>query len=200
MTTRGLHIAIVEPSRIIAQGLFSIITEAGRDIRVSRMADFAELQQEMIRHIPGVVIMNPSLIQVDERSFQSLRSEYPDVKWLGLVYAFFDPQLLAFFHGHISINDQPHTIIGIIRQAIQSPRDQAPDAGQELLSERENEVLKLLVTGLANKEIADRLNISTHTVITHRKNITQKTGIKSVSGLTLYAVVKGLISVDHFTE
>ena len=71
---------------------------------------------------------------------------------------------------------------------------------QETLSEREIDVLKLLVAGNANKEIADKLNISTHTVITHRKNISQKTGIKSVSGLTIYAVLKEIISVSDYME
>jgi DNA-binding NarL/FixJ family response regulator len=71
---------------------------------------------------------------------------------------------------------------------------------QETLSERETDVLKLLVTGNANKEIADKLNISTNTVITHRKNISQNTGIKSVSGLTIYAVVNNYISIDSYHE
>ena len=46
---------------------------------------------------------------------------------------------------------------------------------------------------LMNKEIADQMNISIHTVISHRKNITRKTGIKSVSGLTVYALLNNLI-------
>ena len=60
---------------------------------------------------------------------------------------------------------------------------------QEILSAREIEVLVLITKGLINKEIADKLNISLTTVITHRKNITEKLGIKSVSGLTIYAVM-----------
>lgn len=59
------------------------------------------------------------------------------------------------------------------------------------LSPREIEVISLIATGKTNKEIADRLNISQTTVITHRKNITDKLGIKSVSGLTIYAVING---------
>ena len=61
-----------------------------------------------------------------------------------------------------------------------------PAHHQELLSAREIEVLVLITKGLINKEIADKLNISLTTVITHRKNITEKLGIKSVSGLTIY--------------
>ena len=61
-----------------------------------------------------------------------------------------------------------------------------PTTGHEL-SAREIEVLVLITKGLINKEIADKLNIGLTTVITHRKNITEKLGIKSVSGLTIYA-------------
>lgn len=61
------------------------------------------------------------------------------------------------------------------------------------LSPREIEVLVLLTRGYINKEIADRLNISLTTVITHRKNITEKLGIKSLSGLTIYAVMRGYV-------
>lgn len=68
---------------------------------------------------------------------------------------------------------------------------------QEILSAREIEVLVLITKGLINKEIADKLNISLTTVITHRKNITEKLGIKSVSGLTIYAVMNGYIEADR---
>ena len=65
------------------------------------------------------------------------------------------------------------------------------------LSVREIEVLVQITKGLINKEIADKLNISLTTVITHRKNITEKLGIKSVSGLTIYAVMNGYVEADR---
>ncbi len=65
------------------------------------------------------------------------------------------------------------------------------------LSVRESEVLKLIVRGKLNKEIADELSISFNTVLTHRKNITSKLGIKSVPGLTLYAYISGLVSSEE---
>ena len=64
------------------------------------------------------------------------------------------------------------------------------------LSAREIEVLVLITKGLINKEIAEKLNISLTTVISHRKNITEKLGIKSVSGLTIYAVMNGYVEAD----
>ena len=64
------------------------------------------------------------------------------------------------------------------------------------LSAREIEVLILITKGFTNKEIADKLNISLTTVISHRKNITEKLGIKSVPGLTIYAVMNGYVEAD----
>lgn len=66
---------------------------------------------------------------------------------------------------------------------------------QEELSEREKEVLMLVVQGLINKEIADKLHLSLHTVIAHRKNIARKLNIHSTAGLTIYAIVNKLIEV-----
>lgn len=65
------------------------------------------------------------------------------------------------------------------------------------ISPRELEVLKLVALGLMNKEIADRLNISLNTVLSHRKNITAKLGIKTVSGLIFYCISHGYILADE---
>ena len=62
-----------------------------------------------------------------------------------------------------------------------------------VLSGREIDVLRLVASGMINKQIADTLNISINTVLTHRKNITAKLGIKSVSGLSFYAMMNGII-------
>jgi DNA-binding CsgD family transcriptional regulator len=63
------------------------------------------------------------------------------------------------------------------------------------LTKREIAVLVQVAKGMTSKEIADKLNVSTNTVITHRKNISRKTGIKSVAGLTVYAMLNNLITV-----
>jgi len=64
------------------------------------------------------------------------------------------------------------------------------------LTTREKDVLKLVALGHSSKEIADQLFISIHTVISHRKNLTEKLGIKSISGLTVYAILNKLIDTD----
>lgn len=71
-----------------------------------------------------------------------------------------------------------------------------PTPMEHELSAREIEVLILITKGFINKEIAEKLNISLTTVISHRKNITEKLGIKSVPGLTIYAVMNGYVEAD----
>ena len=66
----------------------------------------------------------------------------------------------------------------------------------EALSEREKDVIVSLVQGMSNKEIADHLCISTNTVITHRRNIARKLQIHSPAGLTIYAIVNGLVDIS----
>jgi DNA-binding CsgD family transcriptional regulator len=67
----------------------------------------------------------------------------------------------------------------------------------EEISEREKDVLRLVALGYTNKEIAGKLFISSHTVITHRKNITAKLGIKTIAGLTIYALINKLITSEE---
>lgn len=65
---------------------------------------------------------------------------------------------------------------------------------KDRLTQRELDVLQLLVLGHSSKEIAENLHISEHTAVSHRKNITRKTGIKSLSGLAVYAIINNLIN------
>jgi len=67
---------------------------------------------------------------------------------------------------------------------------------QKILTDRETEVMALIVQGYINKEIADRLNIALSTVVTHRKNIMDQLGMKSVSALTIYAVTHGYVDIN----
>ena len=72
----------------------------------------------------------------------------------------------------------------------------ASDTEEPMLTPRERDVLRLLVRGHINKEVADRLGIGLTTVISHRKNLTRKLGIRSLSGLAVYAVMHGLVNVE----
>ena len=92
----------------------------------------------------------------------------------------------------INVYDAPPVIIRKLRSALSSRTEQPRQEGEEL-SAREKEILVCVAKGMLNKEIADHFNISIYTVITHRKNITRKTGIRTVAGLTVYALLNNLI-------
>lgn len=102
---------------------------------------------------------------------------------------------------HTYIED--HVLVPMVR-LLENPRSlrafpAEPEEREEErreLSEREKEILVSVAQGLLNKEIADKHHISINTVITHRKNITRKTGIKTVPGLTVYAILHNLIDIN----
>ena len=99
------------------------------------------------------------------------------------------------FADHCAIEDE--ILRPALSQALTDAPTAIPDQETEALSERERDVLIQVVNGLSNKEIADRLFISIHTVMTHRKNITRKLNIHSTAGLTIYAIVNKLINIDN---
>lgn len=200
MTNRNLHILIIEPSSIIYEGLSTILGNSEDSFNLSRIDSIEEISNFVVRKPVDILIVNPGLIRNAPKSFNAIRGVLPQAKIIGIVYSLFDQHLLSEFDELINIYEPPETVIALMQRiAIQSHGDELGHP-QEKLSERETDVLKLLTQGNSNKEIADQLNISTHTVISHRKNISQKTGIKSVSGLTIYAVVKNIITLDTFRE
>ncbi|HEX2968630.1 MAG TPA: LuxR C-terminal-related transcriptional regulator [Bacteroidales bacterium] len=194
--SKRVNITIIEASAIIRHGIESILSESGLQHKTTISENLNEIS-ENTEIIPNIVFVNPVNLQNKVREFNVIKKNYPDIYWAGIVYSLTDQQILSLFDDIIYINDPPGKIISLIKNAFTKSDSHFR---QEILTERETEVLKLLVAGKASKEIADNLNISTHTVITHRKNISQKTGIKSVSGLTIYAVMKNLISVKDYKE
>jgi DNA-binding NarL/FixJ family response regulator len=197
--SKGIYIIIAEPSAIVFEGLTGVLLKSGLKCNISIVTNLDELQQQFIKHSCDVVIINPSLVQNNLKNYNAIRCEYIDTQWISLIYAFYNPQILSLFNSTINILDLPDVIANTIQNILEGNKSNSAQASY-VLSDREIDVLKQLAAGMANKEIADRLNISINTVITHRKNISQKTGIKSVSGLTIYAVVKKLITLENITD
>lgn len=195
--SRKKKVLIVEPSIIIKEGLIKILGKSP-ELDVLRPSDGTEDYAERISVArPDILLINPTVMPYSKRyPVYSLAQEYPHMTIIALVYQYIDNAILHAFHSVLEIRESAERIVDILLEAYASASDRAemldPAGGHEL-TRRETDVLVLVAKGLMSKEIAERLHISVHTVISHRKNITRKTNIKSVAGLALYALMNNLM-------
>lgn len=88
----------------------------------------------------------------------------------------------------------------VVENAERIPVPAPDDSTSEELSTREREIVACVARGLSNKQIADKLCLSVHTVTTHRRNIAQKLEIHSAAGLAIYAVINGLVKIEELKD
>ena len=187
-------IIIVEPSPIVSAGLASYFDDIKQVSIVSQLDRIDRMEEKLAAYNPDILIINPLLIAYDTNEhFLKICRDFSNVIPVALVTSYVDAGILKQFKDVIEINDSKQKVVTKIFNLL-SDNKLTQDKPENIeLSNRETDVLVALVKGLTNKEISDKLYISVHTVITHRKNIVRKTGIKSVSGLTGYALLNNLV-------
>ena len=201
--SRKKKVLIIEPSVIIREGLIQILSKSP-ELDILYPSDGTEDYTERISiSRPDILLINPTLIPYTKRyPVYSLAQEYPHMTIVALVYQSLDSSILHAYHGTLEVRESPDRIADVLLEAYATVADRAelldPAGGHEL-TRRETDVLVLVAKGLMSKEIAERLHISVHTVISHRKNITRKTNIKSVAGLALYALMNNLMEEGDAT-
>lgn len=186
------NILIIEPSDIICAGIKALLDEA----EFSVLASLHDLPHDLpvrLAHLqPDILLLNPTLLQSPARiQLASIVQARPSMAVVALVYQYIDSQLRDAFRFVLDIREQGSHVAQCLRESCRQ-EGELGDEGYEL-SDRETEVLLLVAQGCSSKEIADKLHISIHTVNTHRKNITHKTGIRSVAGLAVYAMLHNLL-------
>lgn len=194
ITNEKKKIILITPSKIIARGINAILSDYG-DFRLEAiLSDISRENENVLKNTSvDIIIIDTGLWGYSSRrQFRSLISEYSDAAIIGVNTLALDEESKKLYDELFSIYDAPSVIINKLRAANTSEREQSEQNKNEL-SIREQEILVCVAKGMLNKEIADKFNISIHTVITHRKNITKKTGIKTVAGLTVYALLNNLI-------
>ena len=103
-------------------------------------------------------------------------------------------------YNSIHLSEGKEMIIGKIKRLMDLHSSSLSTSSSSELTQREKTIVRHVSLGLTNKQIAEELFLSTHTVTTHRKNISSKLGIKSVSGLTVYAIVNNIITIEEVTS
>ena len=186
------NLLIVEPSDIIREGLATILD--GDFNLLAPMRDATDLLLRLPVMQPDILLLNPTLLHTPARMhLANIQQARPAMSVVGLVYQYADPTTLQAFRTLLDIREPQNRISQLLRESLASSPEVPTEEENYELSDRETEVLILVAQGLSSKEIADRLFISIHTVNTHRKNITRKTGIKSVAGLAVYATLHNLL-------
>lgn len=189
-------IALVDANTLATLGLKHILQNVMPIMTVDTFGSFAELKAN---HPDSYAHYFVSLdIVLQERLFFQERLR----KTIVLTLQLEDTSQLSGFHC-LCINQPEQQLIRqllMLEQHAHARGKNLPPMPkalqQKILSDREIEVMSLIVQGYINKEIADKLNIGLATVITHRKNIMDKLGIKSVSALTIYAVMHGYVDIN----
>ena len=189
-------IAIVDSNTLASLGLKQLLLNVMPIMTVDTFGSFAELEDSNIdEYFHYFVAMD---IVIRNRQFFIDHKQ----KTIVLTLSLNDSAQLTDFHS-LYINQPEHELV----RALLTLQQHAHGGGrnlppmpqilqQKILSDREIEVMSLIVQGDINKEIADQLNIGLSTVITHRKNIMEKLGMKSVSALTIYAVMHGYVDIN----
>ena len=198
MTTQtNQRIIIIEPSTIVFAGLQSIIERMHIAESIYHVTELDTITPKLAQLRADIIIVNTAVFGFHKNlSIKSIFKDCTHASIIAFVSQYSDSQFLKQFDDIIDIYDDAQTISSKIRHIIEQDTIDITETDTTELSEREQEVLIAVVKGLINKEIASTLNISIHTVMSHRKNITRKTGIKSISGLTVYALFNNLIKQE----
>ncbi len=190
-----IEVIVASDFPIVRSGLaFTLRHLSSLRVNTIEVASLDDLHACIDSHTPDIVMATPTLSASFDpaklRSNDSLRR----MKIMSIEVVTLPRSSQALYDGTISIADDVAAIEAKVASLVNSELKKEDE--RESLSQRETEIVSLVVKGLTNKEIADRLFLSVHTVITHRRNIARKLEIHSATGLTIYAIVNGIVKLD----
>lgn len=191
-----IHIVIAESSPVLAAGFSQCLRRLPNiNVNILEVKNPSDLYACMKAGTPDILLVNPTF----GGSFNpaTLRTDMTsdELKIVAIEVGKLNNQAAALYDDSISVIDDIDTITKKIKSLCSSPRGQGEE--KENLSQREKEIISLVVKGLTNQEIADKLFLSIHTVITHRRNIARKLEIHSATGLTIYAIVNKIVDLSE---
>lgn len=190
-----IHIAVAETSMIVRNGLISVLKHLpDLNIQTLEITSKEGLQHCMESHVPDILIINPLFGGwFDIEAFRQIFGHH-DLKIVSLICTVVDSNQIKGYDDSVNLFDDIESLTEKISVLMNVGEED--DNEQDSLSMREKEIIGCIVKGMTNKEIAEKLYISVHTVITHRRNITRKLQIHSAAGLTIYAIVNKLVELS----
>lgn len=190
----NIKIVIAENSLILKSGISAVLRRlSDYAFSINEVSNMDAFMMFSRLHRPEIAIINPMFL--GGFSIATYKRDNPDTKVVALVSGYFDNKTLSEFDGSISIFDELDTINDTITAILHIEEDEEA-IETEQLSQREKEIIGCVVKGLTNKAIAEKLSISIHTVITHRRNISKKLQIHSSAGLAIYAIVNKIVELQ----
>lgn len=193
--SKSLKIVIAETAPVILSGLAKTLQLLKEFKPVVIEVDSPDsLMQTVSSEKVDLILVNPTfggLMHPKDIRKQSLNQ---NIKVLAIEISKLNKATLSLYDDHIHVTDDLAEINNKISSAINPLKND--DDEKESLSSREKEIISYVVKGFTNQEIADKLFLSVHTVMTHRKNIARKLQIHSATGLTIYAIVNKIVDLS----
>ncbi len=191
-----LKVLVASSSVIIRSGLAAVLRRLHElNIQPVEISTPEMLEHYVTLHTPDIIMVDPTFGGwFDLTEFKEAYDKLTGVKYVAIVASVIDVNQLKDYQERIALYDTVEVIAEKLNALMQSEENNQ-DNDTEPLSQREKEIITYVVKGLTNKEIADKLFLSVHTVITHRRNIARKLQIHSPAGLTIYAIVNKLVEL-----
>jgi DNA-binding NarL/FixJ family response regulator len=214
-----IRIIIADSHFLSRKGLAIVLQENADFVLLSEALSSSDLVNQSKFYQPDLIIIDYTSANYTLESLSQIVKKYPDARLLAITDVQSNNSIAKALNAGVTSHllkdcDQDEIVEAIYKTAkgekfmcgkiasavLEDKQASVSEYSCEGLniSEREMEIIKLIAEGYSNKEVADKLFLSTHTVTTHRKNIMNKLGVNNTAGLVLFAVRENLISPNHF--
>jgi DNA-binding NarL/FixJ family response regulator len=188
-------VIVVSSAFLLSAGIENLALElSGMLVDHVYIGSEKNLCEKIISKKPEYVVIDPESINDGLLPLLRKLNQEKQIKIIGLISSNSKNNIISLFRHTLNIQHTKYKLVETLKKII-GKEDKVNNQDEKLLSKRETEILRNLALGLTNQEIADKLFLSIHTVMTHRKKITRKLAIKTVSGLTVYALMNKLVDM-----